>query len=217
MAFLKDVKKGIDVVFHPSEGTKSEMSIGRALAFYYSFSVIPFIAFTAFITIASLMGEQDTVPFYTALLFNPGYAPISLIIGSILLFWVLMPIGLFIYAAIYQVVGKYIFRVWKGDYSRTFTAVTFGTLPVVLLGWLCWPIPIPMLGTLALAVFAIWEIVALIIALSNTQKISRLSSIKVVVFVSAIIAVVVISIYAWVMIGFMSSLGGQIIPSNMTN
>ncbi len=189
MSFVGDIKRGIDSVFHPDRNTKVGMSVGRALSFYYEFSILPFIAF---VIVASLMlylnaAVFNTVPFLS-MLYGSTLGVVAVAIAAVLLFWILIPIGFLINAAIYQVIGKYFLRAWKGDYSKTFMATMFGSLPIVLFYWL---MPVPVLGALAIAVFAVWSFVVLIIALSNAQKVSRLQSVGVVLISAAIIFIIV--------------------------
>lgn len=189
MSFLGDIKRGIDSVFHPDRNTKTGMSLGRALSFYYEFSILPFITF---VIVASLMlylnaAVFNTVPFLS-MLYGSTLGVVAVAIAAVLLFWILVPIGFLINAAIYQVVGKYFLKVWKGDYSKTFMATMFGSLPIILFYWL---MPIPILGAIAIAVFAIWSFVVLIIALSNAQKVSRLQSVGVVLISAAVIFIIV--------------------------
>jgi len=195
MTYVDDLKKGFAAVFSPVEGTRNGMDVIKALRFYYEFSLLPFIAF---IIVASIMAHfgaimPSYVPFLSMLLYNPAFAEIAVIISAIVLFWIVTPIGFFINAAIYQVVGYNFLHAWKGDYAKTFSAVMFGSLPLLLFYWL---VPVPILGVLALMVFAVWDIIVLVIALSNLQKLSRLAAIGVIFVSVAIVLVAVMILFA---------------------
>ena len=212
MSFMKDWKRGVGAVFHPDQNTKSGMSIGRSLALYYQFSVFPFIAF---VVIASLVlhfgaATMSTVPFLS-LFSNYMYSVVAVVLSAVLLFWVLVPIGIFINAAIYHLVGNYFLRVWKGDYSRTFMAVVLGDLPLILFYWL---VPVPILGILVLAVFTIWNVVVLTIALSNSQKVSRLASIGVIFVSVAVMLLIVFMIMAFSSASLLSLYGPSILSGS---
>ncbi len=206
MSFVDDLRKGVGVVFSPQENARKGMKVANALRFYYEFSLLPFIAF---IIIGSLVAHFGiSLPSYATILpmlYNPAFSVIAIVISAIVLFWILVPIGFFISAAIYQVVGYNFLHAWKGDFSKTFTAVMFGQLPFVLFYWL---MPVPILGELALMVLAVWSVVVLVIALSSIQMLSRLAAVGV-VFVSVALAVIVAMLLFSIMATPFFALGGS--------
>jgi len=113
-----------------------------------------------------------------------------LLVGfALVYFWLLVPIGFFINSAIYQLVGKHFLRLFKEDYERTFTAMVFGSMPLLLLFWL---FVVPGVNLLAFIVLPVWAFVVEVIALSSQQRITRLQSIGAMAVMAALALLVVL-------------------------
>ncbi|MGC8478409.1 MAG: hypothetical protein ACP5NE_00570 [Candidatus Micrarchaeia archaeon] len=206
MSFADDLKRGIGIVFSPQENAKKGMPVIKALRFYYEFSLLPLVAFTVIgLLVAYFNGNVPSYAMTLPLLYNPAFSIITIVIKAIALFWILVPVGFFISAAIYQLVGYNFLHAWKGNYAKTFSAVMFGELPVILFYWL---VPLPILGVIALMVLAIWQIVVLVIALSNIQMISRLAAIGA-IFVSIALAIIVVMLLFSLFMAPLLALGGM--------
>ena len=171
MGFMKNVKLAWDVYFHPSAVAKSKMSVGDALKFYYQNTVIPAIIF---IIIGAAMISLG-VSSYGSTLFGgsagllAGIGAAAIVLGLVY-FWVLVPISIFINAFIYQLVGYNLLKVFDKNYERSFAAVMFAQLPMMLLYWV---VAIPVVGIAALIVLSVWSIVVLIVSLASQHKVKR--------------------------------------------
>jgi hypothetical protein len=115
------------------------------------------------VIVASLIGLGSQ--FYNT--FQTGIGPL---LEGLFFALVLMPIGLFIDAWLYQLMGKRLLNAWKGGYGKSFTAAVLGAMPVLLFFWF---IPIPVLGWIGIIVFRGWSVVATTIALAVQQKAQR--------------------------------------------
>ncbi len=172
MNFGEDIRRGYSALLHPGSESKSAFSIWRALGFYYALTAIPFVLYVVIGYIMVKLGLIATLmPFYSSL--SPiGVLP-ALLLTAILYFWILVPIGLFINAFIYQLIGKNFLRLWNGSYEKTFTAAMFGALPVMLFYWL---VSIPVVNALYLGIMGVWGLIVLTVALSNQQKVKRIEA-----------------------------------------
>jgi len=172
MIVVDEIKEGFKIMLHPVQATKNARGIKDSLKFYYKLSIVPWVLYIIFLTIS---------------LANVGAAS-ALILGifsAILIFWVFIPVSFFISALIYHAFGK-LFRVFKNGYASTFNATVYGTVPSILFMWLA---AVYILSFLSI-VFAIWSLVVLIIALSNSQNTTRLRAFVVVIIPLIIILAV---------------------------
>ena len=177
MGFAENIRRGYTSLLSPGSATKKHMSIMGALSFYYMLSIIPFVLFVAIgsLVLAANM-NMNVLPFWSNFGYQFGLTTTSflfLLLGGILYFWVFVPIGIFINALLYQLVGKFFLNIWRGTYDKTFTAAMFGVLPSMLFYWL---MPIPIINIFYLAVFGVWSFVVFVIALANQQKVARMSA-----------------------------------------
>ncbi len=172
MNFGEDLKRGYSALLHPGSESKPAFSIGRTLGFYYELTAIPFVLYVVIGYIMASLGLNTTLmPFYGSFS-SIGVLP-ALLLTAVLYFWILVPIGLFLDAVIYHLVGRNFLRLWNGNYERTFTAVMFGALPVMLFYWL---VSIPVVNALYLGIMGVWGLVVLTVALSNQQKVKRIEA-----------------------------------------
>jgi len=124
MDIVGGFKKGLDAAINPDK--KSSMGIGDALTFYYKAAIIPLI-------LAIVLGSIG------AYLIKPSL--VLLIIPLALVYiLILIPIGLLIDAAIYQFFDKILFKVFKGDISKTFTAMMYSVMPSLIFSFILLPI-----------------------------------------------------------------------------
>ncbi len=197
MGFTKDVRKSFRLLFSPGKEAAAKMSVMDALKFYYSASLIPLLLFLVIGFVSMKLGlltnALGLVPMTSSFLLNMGVG--VLLVGfAVVYFWLLVPIGFFINAALYQLVGKYFLRLFKEDYERTFTAMVFGCMPLLLLYWL---FVVPGVGILAFVVLPVWALVVEVIALSAQQRITRLQSIATMAVLAALaVLVVLLMVYA---------------------
>jgi len=172
MGFGNDLGLAWGIIKNPGKFAGKQMSYLSALKLYYEATIIPFIlSLVVGIPIIPLGVNMFLMPFSNVLI-GAGLT-IAFIIGLILSLWIIVPIGIFINAFIYHIVGKYILNAWNKDYEKTFVATLFGTLPAVFLYWL---IPIPLLNIAAVVAMVVWNLIVLIISLSLQQKTSRINA-----------------------------------------
>jgi len=194
MGFTKNVKKSFRLLFSPGRESAAKMDVMGALKFYYGASLIPLLLFLVFGFIAMKLGVFSGVlgmfPATSSFMMNAGLN--VLLVGfALVYFWLLVPIGFFIDAALYQLVGKYFLKLFKEDYERTFTAMVFGCMPMLLLYWL---FVIPGVNLLAFVVLPVWALVTEVIALSVQQKITRLQSVAAMAVLAGLAVLVVLLI-----------------------
>jgi hypothetical protein len=195
MGFIQNVKKSFRLLFSPGKESAAKMDIIGALKFYYGASLIPVLLFIVlgYIALQSklLNNILGMVPIGSSLILNAGVN--LLLVGfAVVYFWLLVPIGFFINSALYQLVGKHFLRIFKGNYENTFTALVFGSMPLLLLYWL---FVIPGINLLALVVLPVWALVAEVIALSVQQRITRLQSAATMAVLAALAVLVVLLVF----------------------
>lgn len=190
MGFIKDVRKSFRVLCSPGKESAAKMDVMGALKFYYGASLIPLLLFLvigfAVMSFGMLPNLLRANPALSALMPNMGMN-VLLVVLAVVYFWLLVPIGFFINSAVYQLVGKYFLRLFKEDYERTFTAMVFGSMPLLLLFWL---FVVPGVNLLAFIVLPVWAFVVEVIALSSQQRITRLQSIGAMAVIAALVLLV---------------------------
>jgi hypothetical protein len=206
---IDDLKKAIKIMLHP--GSVSEtMSVGKALKFYYSVSIIPLII--SLILAAVFLA--------TPLSTGSGAGSASLLFILILYLIVILafiPLNLLFYAAIYQLFAKKLFHMWSKPYNNTFTGMVYGALPMLLLIWL---VTIPFPWSIIYIVAIIWSIIVLIISMARQQSISGamaflgmfVSSLIFDVIVAVIVGIIILLIGAM----FLGTLLGGILSQSIT-
>lgn len=164
MSIKDNISEGFEALFCPSKAAAKDRKIKGALKIYYSVAIVGFV-FAAIIFTANYF--SSALP-----LSGTGWAggQFGELVFIAFLLFVAEPLGLFIDAALLQLIGKYFLKSWRGDYSRTFTAQMFSAMPAVLLFWL---LIIPDFYVIALFVVMVWDLVILTIALSQQQKVKR--------------------------------------------
>ena len=171
MGFMKNINLGWKVYFHPSFLATSKMSVGDALKFYYQNTIVPAIIFiiigAAMISLG--ISSYGSTIFGGNAAFLAGIGAVAIVLGLVY-FWVLVPISIFINAFIYQLVGYNLLKIFDKNYDRSFAAVMFAELPMMLLYWV---VAIPIVGIAALVVLSVWSMVVLIVSLAAQHKVKR--------------------------------------------
>lgn len=177
MIIVDDLNRAFNaIIFGIKTETFRIMSFKEAIAFYYKYSLLPLI----------LLIIMSYVLTGSILSVIPGFSGSSgVVIASLILVWIAVPLLMLIQTALIYVVGI-IFKFFKNDLPKTFAAVTYGTIPLVLLLWLT---SIPIYGKFILVAIEIWSFIILVIALSEQHEIGILKAL-----VSAIIANIIISL-----------------------
>ena len=172
MSIIDSLKKAFHAITNPSSNTE-EMSIGNALKFYYSAAIIPFIIALvlgtglAFVASSLIKGTFSFIPGLAAV--GAGFTGIVVMLvltaGLIIYLFILIPIMALIVAALVQFFSKNLFKFWNGGYNKTFTAMLFAQLPIVLFIWASF---IPFVTIL----LAIWGFIVGLITLAKQQQVS---------------------------------------------
>lgn len=197
MFTIEEIKVGLNIMRHPIQATKKEKSIKDSIKFYYKLSIIPLVLYVLF-DLLSLNAQYKHI--IAVLIVNS--------IFQIFIFWVLVPVGLFISALIYHEIGKYLWS-FKNIYSNTFGATVYGAVPFVLFMWVT-AIFLPsrfniinVTINIIYAMLLIWSLVVLVIALANLQDTTKLRSFTVVISTILVVALVIVFIelrfyYSWI-------------------
>lgn len=179
-------------MFWPSKESAAKMGVKDALKLYYGVSLVPLLLFIVLGSICLNLGlvsnRFGAVPLVLSLLPGVGLN-VLLVAFAFAYFWVLIPVSLLIDAALYHLVGKNFLKLFKGGYERTFTALVFGFMPMLLLYWL---FVIPGVNALALIVLPVWGFVVDVIALSVQQKVTRLQAFAVIAVLLGLVALVML-------------------------
>lgn len=165
------IKKAYDILFHPGKASEEKIKLSTAFKFYFKIAIIGFLIYA--LTGTVMLHFNYKIPHFSLLFsFFPNYF-FDILISGIILFFILIPIGLIIDAAIYHLFGKFLLKAWNGNYSLTLNAAVFASVPALLLSWLLLIHYIKIIGILLIG---IWEFVILIIALSGQQKTTRVNA-----------------------------------------
>lgn len=194
MGLIKEWRHAWEAVWHPSAAGKRKLSINGSLKYYYSIAIVGFILYVVLGAISIWNGVAVHSYLSNMLDVRAGYP--ALFAYAILFFFVLGPIGLFIDSALYQIVGKYFLKEWKGDYSKTFTAVAFASTPAIFLAWFSFA---PYINGALLLLAGIWSLVVLVVTLSEQQKVTRTTAIAG-VLVTAVLVILIFFVVAWMML-----------------
>lgn len=191
---FEETKKAWDIITNPGKATAT-MSMGEALGFYYRASILPVIvAIIVGFVVGYLAGNLLGSVFGSlgALLSSGTGAAVGLLVAVLaaLYLLVLVPVGMVIDAAIYQLFAKVIFKMWEGAFNKTFTAITYGMMPVLLFFWLAL---IPIVNLL-LIVVGLWSIAVFVISLSTQHKVSAWRALGGVVLTWVVVVAIMLAI-----------------------
>lgn len=193
---MEDIRRSFRLIFNPSKESAGRMSILKSLKFYYAASIIPFVL----VVILGLLGLR-----FGIFANSPSFIPMSSLIASNSLFgfallalaiiymWILLPVGFFINAALYQLVGKHFLRLFRENYDKTFAALVFGSMPFILLFWTFF---IPIINAIAFVVLPVWALVVTVISLSTQQRITRLQAIAAMAVLAALAILVIMMAFS---------------------
>ncbi len=179
MIFADQIRKQIDVMLHPRKAIKEGMSIGDAFRYYYKVGIISMIITS--VIVAGLSSWPYGLGVFVELV-------------------ALTPLGIIIEAALLQVIGYNLFRVFKGKFSDSLTAAVYSSSIFVLFSWL---LLIPGINIVFIAIFAVWQFIVLIIGLAQVHKTTALTSFGIILVTCIILAVIVVLIGLFVVAGIL--------------
>ncbi len=171
VSLIESTKAAFSFIFHP-ESFNEHYSVGDSIMFYYKAAIIPAIINAL---LYALMGFafagyiSTMIQKFTGFLILPALGAIFGFIFGLIYLLILIPIGIIINSAIVHFFSKIIFRVFNKDFSRTVTAFTLSTFPLIFFVWV---FPIPFLGALISIIIVIWEFIILIISMARQQEVS---------------------------------------------
>ena len=186
---VKYFRDGLDAILHPWETTKKSMDVGEAYMFYYKATVVPLVVYI----LLSLLLFGVAAPALSAYPFLSnfvGFGWAGAIIIPIVVLWILVPILIFIQAAVLHIVGAFITKQFKQGFDKTLNASMYSKLPSALFGYL-WAVP---LAVPLLLIFGIWDFIVSLIALANQQKMRWTTSLGIVI-ISAVLLILLIDIF----------------------
>jgi hypothetical protein len=187
MGLYDNMKRGFMSLIHPGEESSGKISIPKALSIYYPVAVIGLI-------LALVMGYLS-MSHSTALNYSGSYVKTTILLAAIYL--IIIPIGIFIDAAIYHLIGKYLLKAWRGDYSKSFAAYTFVVIPFLSLYWIG---EVPVLKIPITGIIAVWSIIMVVIAFASQHKINRTES-----AVVMIVTMCILLTMAFIVLGFITA------------
>lgn len=181
MVFIKQLHRVWRAIYRPSDNT-AKLTVKQALGFYYKTLPLPALLVVLAGSIGWMLSSQGLTyaTFWSSSLERTsGFASSSSPLTTV---FALACLALFIVsgllnAAIFHVVSKKIFRIWRGSYAQTFTAVMYGLLPTVMLFWI---LSLPLASTptnvatnIAFTAMYIWGAIVTILSLAAQHRISR--------------------------------------------
>lgn len=190
---LKDFVSGYGILIKPRKEVSKKRSVKESLMFYYANSIIPFVLFA----LASLL-LSSYVP-QLALYYTWLHIPITgtfstdAVLTGVLIFFIAVPLGIAVDAALYQLVGKKIMNSFKGNYSQTFSAATYAAMPFLAFGWL---LSLPFIEFPIIYIIAAWELALFVIALGAQQKIMGSEAFFVFLMTLVLVVLVVFAVAA---------------------
>ena len=206
MTLSSDLRNAYGSMVHPGRNTAKQLSIGAALKLYYKAAIVPLIlsvivgivvyssAFSCALTCTQLTGTPFFGGTISSLASAVG-APAAPIITALLYIIALIPIGIVINTAIYQLVGRYFLNTFKKGYERSFTAVMYGSIPAMAFYWL---LLVPYASIPAIVVIAVWQVIVFTIAMANQQKVTRLQAFG--VYAATLFMLLLISVLFMIML-----------------
>ncbi len=200
LSLIESTKAAFSFIFNP-ESFNGHYCVGDAIIFYYKATIIPAII-TALLY--ALMGFafasyiSTMIQKFTGFLILPLLGSILGFIFGVVYLLILIPLGIIINSAIVHLFSKIIFRVFNKNFSRTVTAFTLSTFPLV---FFIWVFPIPLLGSLISILIGIWEFIILIISMARQQEVSGLRAFGGIILPEIILIVIFIIIGLLLFIG----------------
>ncbi len=207
MLFINDLKWAINIMFHPKESSTKTMDSVEAFLKYYKASLIPVLVAVVIeillggilaASIASLLHSAinlvlPTSSYYGNLLntaigeFVGIFAILILVLGTIFFAWVAVPINLFFWSIVYFIIGRWLLKIFEGEYDNTASAFVYSAAPFAVFAWV---IAIPLLNLILVPLLVGWQFVILVFALANQEAISKKMA-TILIFVTGIIGWIV--------------------------
>lgn len=206
MGIFADLKKGFEVMLRPTENTKANMEIGAAYSWYYRATLIPLIVL---IIVALILASAFAAsPIFSIIGSSfAGLGIVAAIVVPILFVWVLIPISIFINAGLYHIIGQWT-GTFKGDFNKTLTAVMFSQMPTTIF---LFSLIIPATAAF-FVLFIVWDLIVLLLALANQQKMKWNIALGVVIVTVVIVSAVVGLIVTVFAITVQTALVNAILP-----
>lgn len=198
MSIFNDTKKMFGYMIH-SKGHSDQYTPGRALAFYYKAMIIPMVV--AAIVAGIVGGSLSSI--------GASIGVAAAVVSVILSFVIAIPVMISAVAAWMQLISKFLFKIWKGDYGKTAAATVMGIAPLVIFYWLTSILSYIPYAKYVNYVFVIWAAVILTLALSEQQGIGKARAFAGWI-IPAIIGVVIIMLVTLAIIGSVSAVLGSI-------
>jgi len=194
----------INVMLHPGEATKNQMSVGDALKFYYILAIIPLILG---VIISLVFGAHVSSSLMAGIPLG-GLLGGALVLSIVLIYIVVLPIGIIISSGFYHLIIKSLFHMYKQNYNAVLAAYTYAMVPLVLIYWL---VSVPILGTALVLLFGLWSFIILIIAIANQLIMSRLKSLGTILLSNIVLSIIIfVIIFTFALLfaglGFMTGL-----------
>ncbi len=211
MGIVDDLQAGFGVMLRPTENTKKTMDIGKAFGWYFRVTFIPLIALI--IVSLALVGALAASPVFGV--FGSTFATIGIvaaIIVPLVFLWALIPVTIFISAGLYHLVGTWT-KTFKGDFNKTFTATMFSKLPTMIFLWV---LLIPATSAFYV-IFVVWELIVLLLALSNQQKIKWNVALGTVIITDVIVTAVLALLLTLFGIAINGAIAGAVLPHILGN
>ncbi len=212
VVWVKDLRSGLAVMLHPGDNTKKTMEIGAAYAWYYRVTAIPLVILIIFALAVATAFYASPIAAVSSVV---GLGVVAAIVLPILFMWVLIPINIFISAGLFHIVAGWMGE-FKGDFEKTLSAVVYSKMPSSIF---LFTLIAPAILVVA-PVFAIWELVVLLLALSNQQKVKWTVALGV-VLITVIVVTAVVSVitaaFAIATAGAANALVNALIPHLVGN
>lgn len=173
MIVIDELKEQIDVMLHPGKYVKGRNT--KELFGYY-FKVI----------ILSLL-----LSLIVAYLFPNTSSPESFIItvvAILLYFLIITPIGILIETYLLNLCGRSVFKSFKGNTNDTLTPVVYASTVIMLFYWLD---ELPIIGKIIGYISILWAFIVLLLGLSSSQKINKISAFAAMALANIILIIIV--------------------------
>jgi hypothetical protein len=179
---IQNFKEGCKLIFNPKVNINSsgKLSVKESLTYVFRFIPLPvlFIIIVGIFDLLLANAGLVTSTFWNASLDSPtapgnsgSWVTIFFALGTLLVFI----LSTFVTAGIVHLIAKFILRIWKGSYARTFTAMMYGLLPIILFFWVMnLPLfyPIRIIINIVFTAMYLWAAFVTVICLSNQHEVS---------------------------------------------
>jgi hypothetical protein len=190
-SYLKDLSRAANVMLRPGSSTRRMMDLEEGFSFYYKVSIVPIVLFAFFL-----------------LIFGSGIAAFFETVSFVSFFWIIVPLYIIIQSAIIHFVCNFALKEFKRGYYETMAASIYGAVVFMLSSCL---MANPAFGPLAFLIALLWGFFTFIVALSNLQKVSRLSALIAVVITyvfESVITVVIMMMLTFGLFAMFSNMLG---------